>query len=433
MANEEQLAILRQGVEAWNAWRQKHPAINPDLGGAGLCGADLRGVHLSGAKLDSAKLGEANLIGAILRGADLRHADLRGADLGEAELRHADLRHADLCGADLHGAILHRADLREAYLVGADLRGADLRQAALIDSCLDEADLTDALLWETQRMGWSIEGIVCRRAFWDREGAEPTEYGDGEFERIFTKKPHIVLRYPGGVSPVDLAMLPLIVERLQAEHPGSKLHIRSLQDEGSGASVTIAVEDLEDRDAEAFEAEVDTLRGSLAAIQDRLRGEESLRLTFETKYQALVQDVLPMLLKQALPRQEVHLGHVTAPVTIEGTAMSRDTYNISGQAGAVGSGAHAHDNVIQQLQGGLDLPRLAEEFARLRTALRQEGKCEPEEDEAIGAVVAAEKAAKQGDEADVLRHLRTAGTWTLGIAEKIGVPLAVEVLKRVVT
>jgi hypothetical protein len=33
----------------------------------------------------------------------------------------------------------------------------------------------------------------------------------------------------------------------------------------------------------------------------------------------------------------------------------------------------------------------------------------------------------------MLRHLRAAGTWTLGIAEKIGVPVAGEVLKRVVT
>ena len=76
------------------------------------------------------------------------------------------------------------------------------------------------------------------------------------------------------------------------------------------------------------------------------------------------------------------------------------------------------------------LLRLAEELARLRTALRQEGKGEPEEDEALDAVAAAEKAAKQGDEAGALRHLKAAGTWTFGIAEKIGVPLAVDALKR---
>jgi hypothetical protein len=40
--------------------------------------------------------------------------------------------------------------------------------------------------------------------------------------------------------------------------------------------------------------------------------------------------------------------------------------------------------------------------------------------------------AKQGDGSAVLRHLKMAGKWTLGIAEKVGVPLAVEALKRAI-
>lgn len=31
MANEEHLAIFRQGVEAWNKWRKENPKIKPDL------------------------------------------------------------------------------------------------------------------------------------------------------------------------------------------------------------------------------------------------------------------------------------------------------------------------------------------------------------------------------------------------------------------
>ncbi len=31
MANTEHLDILRQGVEAWNQWRQTHRDISPDL------------------------------------------------------------------------------------------------------------------------------------------------------------------------------------------------------------------------------------------------------------------------------------------------------------------------------------------------------------------------------------------------------------------
>jgi hypothetical protein len=34
MPNEEHLARLKQGVEAWNRWRKAYPEIKPDLDGA---------------------------------------------------------------------------------------------------------------------------------------------------------------------------------------------------------------------------------------------------------------------------------------------------------------------------------------------------------------------------------------------------------------
>jgi uncharacterized protein YjbI with pentapeptide repeats len=45
MANEEHLAVLRQGVAAWNAWRKNNPDI-PDLSDADLLGTDLLGTDL---------------------------------------------------------------------------------------------------------------------------------------------------------------------------------------------------------------------------------------------------------------------------------------------------------------------------------------------------------------------------------------------------
>lgn len=110
--------------------------------------------------------------------------------------------------------------------------------------------------------------------------------------------------------------------------------------------------------------------------------------------------------------------------------MSRDTYNIRGQAGAVGPGAQAHNNTFQQIQADIDLPKLANELGRLRAAIKSESTETPEQDEAIGAVAGAEKAATRGDAPAVLQYLKSAGEWTLGIAEKIGVPVAVEILKR---
>jgi hypothetical protein len=93
MADLDHLNILRQGIDAWNAWRAGNPDITPDLRGADLCGA-----KLSLANFIGADLWEANLIGA-----DLRGANLSGADLSQANLVDVDLTDADLTGCCIFG------------------------------------------------------------------------------------------------------------------------------------------------------------------------------------------------------------------------------------------------------------------------------------------------------------------------------------------
>ena len=157
MANEEQLAILQEGVEVWNHWRAENRNVKIDLSQAYLPHA-----HLVGANLTFASLGKADLRVANLRRADLFQADLVGANLGEAylvganlqggtltgaNLRSADLRDANLTGASLNlKTILVEATLTEANLSYADLTDADLRQAILCRANLSRADLTNAHL-----------------------------------------------------------------------------------------------------------------------------------------------------------------------------------------------------------------------------------------------------------------------------------------------
>jgi hypothetical protein len=90
MANDEHVALLKQGASAWNAWRDENPDIPPDLS----------------------------------------RADLRRADLKRVDLRRVDLIEADLVWADLSGADVRLADLRMANLVRANFSGADLRGRA---------------------------------------------------------------------------------------------------------------------------------------------------------------------------------------------------------------------------------------------------------------------------------------------------------------
>jgi TIR domain/Pentapeptide repeats (8 copies) len=116
MANEEHLARLKQGVEAWNQWREANPDIKPDL-----IDADLTGAHLAGAHLY-----EADLTGVYLIRADLAGAYLNEADLHEADLHEADLTGAHLTAVDFTGAHLHEADLTGAHIAWTVFGNVDL-------------------------------------------------------------------------------------------------------------------------------------------------------------------------------------------------------------------------------------------------------------------------------------------------------------------
>ena len=104
VANEKHLKILRQGVEAWNAWREKEHSVLPDL----------RGANLGGAYLIGAELRDANLRGAKLGGADLSVAKLIRAKLGRATLNEAILFGANLSS-------VFRCHLNEATELGSGL------------------------------------------------------------------------------------------------------------------------------------------------------------------------------------------------------------------------------------------------------------------------------------------------------------------------
>ncbi len=165
MANEEQLAILKQGAEVWNQWREENAGTIPDLTNADLNWAELNGAKLSGATLCGAKLNGAELIQAKLTDADLSNVDLTGADLSQAELNRAKLNKANLSRAKLSGA----------KLLKADLSGADLSEANIGDAYLEEADLTMAdvsganLSWSNLYNG-KLSDVILSRA--DLRGAD---------------------------------------------------------------------------------------------------------------------------------------------------------------------------------------------------------------------------------------------------------------------
>jgi len=129
MANEEQLAILRQGVDVWNEWRKENGTTKVDLSGAILSGTNLNGVDFGDARLT--------------------RVDFREANLQKARLSLANLSKASLIGVSLKQAVLKEARLAHTIIMNSDLRDVDLSSAYLYKGVLATTDLTGAYLYRT--------------------------------------------------------------------------------------------------------------------------------------------------------------------------------------------------------------------------------------------------------------------------------------------
>ena len=111
---------------------------------------------------------------------------------------------------------------------------------------------------------------------------------------------------------------------------------------------------------------------------------------------------------------------------------------VGGQAN-VASGDNARVNIQSTdastnsavYQAG-DMAKLADEFSKLRLALLSRAD-DAEHFVAVGAVVSAEKAAKEGRSSGISRALSSLGgssKWVFNVAKEIGVDLVAEILKR---
>lgn len=138
MANEEHLARLKEGADAWNAWRKADPKMHADLSRANLSRANLSGVYLYRANLTRANLRDATLSRATLTRAELGSANLTRATLLTAYLSDANLHNADLSSTNLSGTRLDGANLTSANLCNANLSGVVMGDTTLVSLDLSQ-------------------------------------------------------------------------------------------------------------------------------------------------------------------------------------------------------------------------------------------------------------------------------------------------------
>ncbi len=306
---------------------------------AELAHADLTLAHIKGAKFLTAQLTGANfsyvdfsghsLQGMDFRqsklsGANLRHQDLSAMDFAETDLSQADLTGASLEDANLQGANLTRAILDDAIfesahlkevnlsftnlsgksfknlnLAGANLEQVDLRNANLENACLDNAILTGAKLYNVKTSGWSVKNIRCENAYWDGDGLVATRYRGKEFERLYAASIVIDLRYDKYIAPHELTSLPIFVEHLEARHWGTKLRVKSIEEEAGGSRVKVIVQDTGGYDPELLEQELKEEASQLVAAQMAMRQDRRLLAEFRESIAQLKNHFWPQLLELA--------------------------------------------------------------------------------------------------------------------------------------
>ena len=173
MADQEQLALLKSGVPAWNAWRTAHPEVpidlvDADLAGASLVQANLLKAHLEHAHLGGADLTGAQLFGAQLVSANLNAAKLDGADLGWANLSDTTMLSAEVNGTDLSCAQLAGANIAHLVWDRRRMRGK-YHGIRGLDSCYGNAlfrrDASDQDYLDTLEMHWQGKPWLTR-LFW---------------------------------------------------------------------------------------------------------------------------------------------------------------------------------------------------------------------------------------------------------------------------
>ena len=166
MANPEHLAILQDGVQAWNKWKKVSYA-QPDLSGADLwrtlgcgnfSGIDFSYTNLSGAQIGSRLpndcFGELELLPgdyACLDDANLSHADLSGASIrlavcNRASFYQTDLTNANFEHSDLGGALLAEAKCTSAIMRWCRFDYARLRDMELAQTILEGSSFHETLI-----------------------------------------------------------------------------------------------------------------------------------------------------------------------------------------------------------------------------------------------------------------------------------------------
>ncbi|MEE4245468.1 MAG: pentapeptide repeat-containing protein [Kangiellaceae bacterium] len=265
-----------------------------NFSGAKLHGSNLAHQNLSSMDLSGADLSLADLTEATLQGSNLQKADFSQATLTDCVFQEADLRYADFTDADLTNA-----DFSSMNLKGVCFKNCDLRNASFENSKLDEANFDSAKLYNITIAGWSIRDVICKEAYWDKEGIVVSKYRKGDFERLHSEPIVIDVRYDKFLAPHEFSTLPILVEHLEASYWGIKLRIKTIEEVAGGSLVKLVVQDTGGHNTQTLEQQLREEVSHLIAAQMAMRNDRLLLTDFKEAIANVKNDFWPKLLELA--------------------------------------------------------------------------------------------------------------------------------------
>ncbi|MEM6597079.1 MAG: pentapeptide repeat-containing protein [Cyanobacteria bacterium P01_C01_bin.69] len=273
------------------------------------------------------------------QGKSYRRADLQQAYLAYADLTDADLTGADLTGADLTGAWLERTNLSSVRALGTNFQSAHLTGACVEAWNIDVSTRLNAALCN--------HVYLCNGAQERRPNSG--DFEPGEFAKLFQEVLHTVdLIFSNGL---DFSAFLSTFKQVQADHEGTPLSIRSIENKGDGM-VLVKVDTPETVDKAQIHAELsEGYAAALSALESRYQAELAAKdeqLDIYRQHQTELKELTKLLspLPQSQPQptrpvgKRVVLKVNSAPQRQGAVASTTAGVSVTLQIGVEGMAAH---------------------------------------------------------------------------------------------
>jgi len=133
MANPEHLAKLKEGMKAWNAWRETSDET-PDLSGVNLFAQSLGNYNLSSSNFTKAFLGAVSLSRANCERASFVHAKFMEVTFYSASLKNADFTNASIAFSLFQESSLEETDFTKAAVLRSTFANVSLANVRGLDA-----------------------------------------------------------------------------------------------------------------------------------------------------------------------------------------------------------------------------------------------------------------------------------------------------------